>query len=41
MTDNYPELFKLIFSELEGDNENLENATNCVIELILLAKKNK
>jgi hypothetical protein len=26
---------------LEGEDESLENATNCVIELILLAKKKK
>ena len=41
MTTNYPDLLKLVFSELEGDDENMENATNCVIELILLAKRKK
>jgi len=39
LTENQPELLKLIFNELQGDYESLENATNCVIELILLAKK--
>ena len=39
LTDDYPDLLKLIFAELEADDDNLENATNCVIELILLAKK--
>ena len=28
-----------MFSELENTDENLENATNCVIELINLARK--
>jgi hypothetical protein len=41
MTQNYPELIKLVFQELEGEDENMENATNCVIELILLAKRKK
>jgi hypothetical protein len=30
---------RLVFSELENKDENLENATNCVIELITLARK--
>lgn len=41
LTQNYPELLQLIFSELEGEEESLENATNCVLELIILAKKKK
>ena len=41
MTLQYPDLLKLVFDELEGEDENMENATNCVIELILLAKKKK
>lgn len=39
MVENYPEIIKLVFAELEGEEESLENATNCVCELILLAKK--
>lgn len=30
-----------MFDELEGEEEIMENATNCVIELILLARKKK
>ena len=40
MPQNYPELMKLIFNELENKDENLENATNCVIELLILSRKN-
>ena len=39
MTTNYPDLLQLVFSELENKDENLENATNCVIELISLSRK--
>lgn len=40
LPQNYPALIQLVFAELENNNdENLENATNCVIELIQLAKK--
>lgn len=39
MTNMYPDLLKLVFSELENKDENLENATNCVIELIILSRK--
>ncbi len=41
LTQSYPDLLQLIFAELEGEEESLENATNCVIELILLAKKKR
>lgn len=41
MVQSYPDLIQLVFSELESNDESLENATNCVIELILLAKKKK
>jgi len=35
LTVNYPSLLQLVFAELENNqDENLENATNCVIELI-------
>jgi hypothetical protein len=35
LTTNYPALIQLVFAELENNkDENLENATNCVIELI-------
>ena len=40
-TTNYPELMKLIFFELQGEYDLMEIASNCVIELILLAKKRK
>ena len=39
LTVNYPDLIRLVFNELDNKDENLENATNCVIELINLAKK--
>lgn len=39
MTTLYPDLLKLVFLELENKDENLENATNCVIELIILSRK--
>lgn len=39
LTTAYPDLLKLVFSELDNRDENLENATNCVIELITLSKK--
>ena len=39
MVSFYPDLLSLVFSELEGKDENLENATNCVIELITLSRK--
>lgn len=39
MTSLYPDLLALVFSELENKDENLENATNCVIELIILSRK--
>lgn len=40
LTNNYPALLQLVFIELENNkDENLENATNCVIELIQLARK--
>jgi hypothetical protein len=39
ITHHYPALLELVFKELESDDENLENATNCVIEMILLAKR--
>ncbi len=39
MTTHFPDLLSLLFSELEGKDENLENATNCVIELITLSRK--
>jgi hypothetical protein len=36
----YQPLFALVFSELENSSdENIENATNCVIELISLSRK--
>jgi hypothetical protein len=39
MTDMYPDLIQLVFKELENKDENLENATSCVIELISLSRK--
>ena len=39
MNVKYPDLLKLVFSELQAVDENLENATNCVIELISLSRK--
>ena len=36
---NFADLLQLVFSELESKDENLENATNCVIELINVARK--
>lgn len=39
MTQQFPDLLSLVFSELESKDENLENATNCVIELITLSRK--
>eukprot|EP00347_Sterkiella_histriomuscorum_P023855 403333152 len=39
MTQQYPDLLALVFNELDNKDENLENATNCVIELISLSRK--
>ncbi len=39
MTEQFPDLLNLVFTELENKDENLENATNCVIELITLSRK--
>ena len=40
LTTNYPALIQLVFTELEqSKDENLENATSCVIELISLTRK--
>lgn len=41
ITESYPDLLKLVFQELDGEDEILENATNCIIEMILLAKRKK
>jgi hypothetical protein len=42
MIEKYPEILKLVFSELNGsDEDSIEYSTNCVIELILLCKKKK
>lgn len=38
----FPHLIQLVFTELENSkDENLENATSCVIELISLTRKNE
>jgi hypothetical protein len=40
MTTNCASLLQLVFAELETNkDENLENAANCVIELISVARK--
>ena len=40
LTSSCPVLLQLVFAELETNkDENLENATNCVIELISVARK--
>lgn len=40
LTERYPDLIQFVFTELENNkDENLENATNCVIEMIILAKR--
>ncbi|CDW74356.1 arm repeat-containing protein [Stylonychia lemnae] len=39
LTTQFPDLIQFVFSELENKDENLENATNCVIELITLSRK--
>ena len=41
LTNQFSDILQLVFSELENTDENLENATTCIIELINLAKKNQ
>jgi hypothetical protein len=42
LTTAFPSLIQLVFTELEtSKDENLENATSCVIELISLTRKNE
>ena len=42
MVNQNPDLLQLVFQELENNSEeNMENATNCVIELINVAGKKR
>jgi hypothetical protein len=35
----YQEITKLIFNQMEGRDENLESATDCMVELIYISRR--